>query len=282
MRDVRPTQERQLSINTATMWHSGLREVAEALCRHGIRGIAPWRNRVAEVGVAQARRIFDDCGLTVTGLCRGGMFPATDATARQSSIDDNLRAVDEAAVLGARCLIMVCGGLPDGSKDLQAARHMVRDGLAAVLDHARASGVPIAIEPLHPMTTAERSCINTLRYALDLCDALDPQASGAIGVAVDAYHVWWDPDLESQLARAGTSRLHAFHICDWLVPTTDLALDRGMMGDGVIDLPQLRGWMESCGYQGMHEVEIFSSRRWWQRPIDEVLTVCRERHLQIC
>lgn len=273
----------RLSINTATLWQScNLVEAAEALQRHGIRGIAPWRHRVAEVGVAHARRVLDDCGLTVSGLCRGGMFTAVDDAGRQAAIDDNLRAVDEAAALGARCLVMVCGGLPPGSRDLQGARQMVRDGLAAILGHARACGVPIAIEPLHPMTAADRSVINTLGQALDLCDELDASKAGALGVAVDAYHVWWDPELKVQLDRAGKSRIHAFHICDWLVPTTDLVLDRGMMGDGVIDLRQLRSWVEENGYDGMHEVEIFSKDNWWKRPVDEVLQVCKARHVEAC
>ncbi|WP_434034893.1 sugar phosphate isomerase/epimerase family protein [Cupriavidus sp. a3] len=273
----------RLSINTATLWEScNLVEAAEALQRHGIRGIAPWRNRVAEIGVAEARRVLDDCGLTVSGLCRGGMFTAGDDAGRQAAIDDNLRAIDEAAALGARCLVMVCGGLPPGSKDLDGARKMVRDGLGAILGHARASGIPIAIEPLHPMTAADRSVINTLGQALDLCDELDPQGAAALGVAVDAYHVWWDPELRGQLSRAGKGRIHAFHICDWLVQTTDLVLDRGMMGDGVIDLRQLRNWVEENGYDGMHEVEIFSMNDWWKRPVDEVLQICKARHAEVC
>jgi sugar phosphate isomerase/epimerase len=272
-----------LSINTATLWEScNLKEAAQLLQKHGIRGIAPWRNRIAEVGTAEARRIIDDCGLAVSGLCRGGMFPAADEAARRAAIEDNLRAVDEAAALGARCLVMVCGGLPEGSKDLVGARDMVRDGLGAILGHARASQVAVAIEPLHPMTAADRSVINTLRQALDLCDELDPDCTGALGVAVDAYHVWWDPELKSQIERAGHKRLHAFHICDWLVPTTDLVFDRGMMGDGVIDLPQMRAWMEAAGYRGMHEVEIFSKNNWWKRPADEVLSVCKSRHQSVC
>lgn len=272
-----------LSINTATLWEScNLVQAAQALERHGIRGISPWRDRVAEVGATQARRILDDCGLTVSGLCRGGMFTAADAAGRQAAIEDNLRAIDEAAELGARCLVMVCGGLPPGSRDLPGARQMVRDGLGAILGHARACAVPIAIEPLHPMTAADRSVINTLGQSLDLCDELDARKTGAIGVAVDAYHVWWDPGLKAQLDRAGKARIHGFHICDWLVPTTDLVLDRGMMGDGVIDLRQLRSWVEENGYEGMHEVEIFSKNHWWKRPVDEVLKVCRERHAEVC
>jgi len=159
---------------------------------------------------------------------------------------------------------------------------MVRDGIGEVLDHARSVGVPLAIEPLHPMYCADRACVNTLAQALDLCDELDRNGSGAIGVVVDAYHVWWDPLLKTQIERAGEKRLLAFHICDWLVPTTDLLTDRGMMGDGVIDLPLMRTWMEEAGYRGFHEVEILSSGNWWRRDPDEVLATCRMRHQTAC
>jgi sugar phosphate isomerase/epimerase len=277
------TTPEQLSINTATLWEScNLRQAAESLGRHGIRGIAPWRNRVAEVGAREAGRIIRDNGLVVTGLCRGGMFPAPDAEGRQAAIDDNLRAIDEAAELQAQCLVIVAGGLPGGSKDVAAARDMVRDGLAKIMDHARACAIPIAIEPLHPMYCAERACINTLGQALDLCDQLDAKATGAMGVIVDVYHVWWDPQLEAQIDRAGARRLLGFHICDWLVPTRDLFLDRGMMGDGVVDIRRIRSWVETAGYHGMHEVEVFSRDNWWKRAPDEVLSVCRERHATDC
>jgi sugar phosphate isomerase/epimerase len=210
------------------------------------------------------------------------MFPAADRKGRQAALDDNLRAIDEAAALGARCLVLVVGGLPAGSKDLPGAREMVRDGIGEALGHARSAGVPLAIEPLHPMYCADRACINTLAQALDLCDALDSGKGGALGIAVDVYHVWWDPQLESQIERAGDKRLLAFHICDWLVPTTDLLNDRGMMGDGVIDLPRIRSWMEEAGYRGFHEVEIFSVRNWWKREPDDVLGVMKRRHQECC
>jgi sugar phosphate isomerase/epimerase len=210
------------------------------------------------------------------------MFPAVDRKARQAAIDDNLRAIEDAAVLGARCLVLVAGGLPAGSKDLKGAREMVRDGIGEVLEHARSAGVPLAIEPLHPMYCADRACVNTLAHALDLCDQLDSGKGGALGVAVDVYHVWWDPDLEQGIERAGDKRLLAFHLCDWLVPTTDFLLDRGMMGDGVIDLPLIRSWMETAGYRGFHEVEIFSARNWWKREPDDVLGVIKRRHEECC
>jgi len=275
-----------LSLNTATTrgrW--GLAQAIEGCARHGIRGIAPWRDLLHAMGVANAAKAIRAHDLTVTGLCRGGMFPARDAKTRKANIADNLRAIDEAHALGARCLVLVVGGLPAGSKDIAGARAQVKEGIAAILPQARAAEVPLAIEPLHPMYAADRACINTLAQALDLCESLDPIRSGsrrgarrALGVAVDVYHVWWDPLLEAQIRRAGKRRLLAYHICDWLVPTTDLLLDRGMMGDGVIDLKRIRGWMTRAGYRGFHEVEIFSAANWWQRDPDEVLATCKARH----
>jgi len=265
-----------LSLNTATVrerWT--LAQMIDGCARHGIRGISPWRDKLDELGAAEAALRIRAAGLTVTGLCRGGMFPAADAAGREAAIRDNLKAIDDAATIGARCLVLVVGGLPAGSKDIAGAREQVKEGIAAVLPHARACGVPLAIEPLHPMYAADRACVNTLAQALDLCEALGE----GVGVAVDVYHVWWDPQLEAQIARGGRlGRLLAYHICDWLVPTTDLLLDRGMMGDGVIDLPRIRGWMEAAGYRGLHEVEIFSAKNWWRRDPDEVLETVKQRH----
>jgi sugar phosphate isomerase/epimerase len=265
-----------LSLNTATVrekWN--LAQAIEGCARHGIRGISPWRDKLDELGVNQAARMIRAHDLTVTGLCRGGMFTAVDRAGRDAAIQDNLKAIDDAATIGAQCLVLVAGGLPAGSKDLAGAREQVRDGIAAILPAARAAMVPLAIEPLHPMYAADRACVNTLRQALDLCAVLDD----GVGVAVDVYHVWWDPKLRQQILRAGEERrLFAYHISDWLVPTTDLLLDRGMMGDGVIDLPKIRGWVEEAGYAGFHEVEIFSAGNWWKRDPDEVLEVARQRH----
>ena len=269
----------KLSLNTATTrgkW--GLAQAIEGCARHGIRGISPWRDLLHAMGVAKAARAIRAHGLRVTGLCRGGMFPAPTPGGRRRAIADNLRAIDEAHALGAQCLVLVAGGLPARSRDIAAAREQVREGLAKILPHARRAGIPLALEPLHPMYAADRACVNTLAQALDLCDALDPERTGALGVAVDVYHVWWDPLLEAQIRRAGAKRLLAYHICDWLVPTTDLLLDRGMMGDGVIDLQRIRGWMEAANYRGFHEVEIFSAKNWWRRDPDVVLETCRARH----
>lgn len=268
------------SLNLATIrkqWN--VREAVEGCARHGIGAIDPWRDQVASFGLAESARVIKDHGLRVNGYCRGGMFTAADAAGRAAAIDDNRRAIDEAVTLGAECLVMVVGGLPPGSRDMPGTRQMVTDGLAAILPYARAAGMPLALEPLHPMQAADRSCLSTLAQALDLCD----QLGDGVGVAVDTYHVWWDPDLAAQIARAGQGgRILGYHICDWLVPTRDLTFDRGMMGDGVIDLPAIRRMIEAAGYRGLHEVEIFSVNDWWTRPPDEVLATCIERFRTVC
>ena len=262
----------RLALNTATVrkqWDLG--QIIDGCARHGIQGISPWRDQIAALGLKEAKKRIAAHGLTVTGVCRGGFFTAKNWR------DDNRRAIEEAHTLGAQCLVLVVGGLPPGSKDLIGAREIVRDAIAVILPEARKAGVPLAIEPLHPMQAAERACINTLEQALDICDAV----GDGIGVACDVYHVWWDPKLESQIKRAGKKRLLAYHICDWLVPTRDLLNDRGMMGDGVIDLPLIRSWVEAAGYRGFQEVEIFSELDWWKRDPDEVLRTCKER-LAVC
>ena len=268
----------RLSLNTATVrpqWT--LRECVDGCVRHGIGGIAPWRDKIHEIGLDEATRIIRDSGLGVSGLCRGGWYTAQGALT-DAVIDDNKRAVDEAVSIGAECLVMVVGGLPEGSRDIAGARQLVIEGLGRTLDYARTVEMPIAIEPLHPMYAADRACVNTVAQALDICDTL----GAGIGVAVDVYHVWWDPDLLPQLRRAGKERLLAFHICDWLVPTRDLLTDRGMMGDGVIDLRGLRAAIEAEGFAGLNEVEIFSELNWWKIDADEVLSTVVERAMTVC
>jgi sugar phosphate isomerase/epimerase len=269
-----------LSINLATVRQQWtMAGAVDACIAQDILAVAPWRDQVAAVGLDEAVRIVKSNGVRVTGLCRGGMFPAADAEGRAKAIDDNKRAIDEAAALGADCLVLVVGGLPKDSRDIAAARDMAAEGIAAILPYARAARVPLAIEPLHPMYAADRACVNTLKQALDLCDILGE----GVGVAIDVYHVWWDPELKAQIARAGSARrILAHHICDWLVPTRDLLLDRGMMGDGVIDLKDFRAAIEAAGYSGPQEVEIFSAENWWKRPGEEVLATCIERLRRVC
>lgn len=288
MRDF-SQDHRWLSINTATVRKSRgqdlpLTDILDACARHGIPAISPWRDQVAAVGLKTVSAQVKSLGLKLSGYCRGGMFTAVDAAGLQAARDDNRRAVDEACELNAPCLVLVVGALPGAlagraaHKDIGRARQQVSEGIAELLAYARSQGMPLAIEPLHPMYAADRACINTLEQALDVCDALDPGQTGSIGVAVDVYHVWWDPKLQAQIERAGKNRLLAFHVCDWLTPTTDLLNDRGMMGDGVIDIPRIRGWVEAQGFAGFSEVEIFSTGHWWQRDHDEVLKTCIERH----
>ncbi|MDH2380456.1 sugar phosphate isomerase/epimerase [Bradyrhizobium sp. CER78] len=283
MRDF-SNDHRWLSLNTATVRKQGdLLAIIEACARHSIRAIDPWRDQVAAVGLDRAVRAVKDAGLDLSGYCRGGMFSADDAH-RGEARDDNRRAVDEAVALGASCIVLVVGGLPQysrpgsaASKDIAAARNQVHDGIAEMLDYAKQAKLPLAIEPLHPAYAADRACVNTTKHALDICEALDPGRSGAIGVALDVYHIWWDPELKSQIARAARDRLLAFHVCDWLVPTKDILNDRGMMGDGVIDIKSVRAMVEAQGFAGYSEIEIFSND-WWGRPLDEVLRTCIERH----
>jgi sugar phosphate isomerase/epimerase len=289
---------RWLSINTATVrkqrgadWP--LLDILDACAERGIRAVSPWRDQVAAAGLQATAQRLRSHGIELSGYCRGGMFTYTDAASRQAVRDDNRRALDEACTLNAPCLVLVVGGLPGAlggraaHHDLAAAREQVTEGIAALLEDARERHMPLAIEPLHPMYAADRACINTLEQALDVCDALDPPApngarrhlgSGALGVALDVYHVWWDPKLIAQIERAGRERLLAFHVSDWLTPTTDLLEDRGMMGDGVIDLPRIRAAVEAQGFVGYSEAEIFSARNWWQRDGGEVLDTCIQRH----
>jgi sugar phosphate isomerase/epimerase len=297
MRDF-STNHDWLSINTATVRKQQgvevpLDRIIDQCAQRGIRAISPWRDQVAAVGLDKVASQLKAHGMALSGYCRGGFYPAADAAGLKTALDDNRRAIDEAKTLNAACLVLVVGALPgalEGKpayKDLARARNEVRDGIAASLEYAREVGMPLAIEPLHPMQAADRACINTLEQALNLCDELDPrQPTGAgtasrptsLGVALDVYHVWWDPKLEQQIARAGKERLLAYHVCDWLTPTRDLLSDRGMMGDGVIELKKIRGWVEAAGFAGFSEVEIFSDRDWWQRDGGEVLDTCIARH----
>ncbi|CAN7689707.1 sugar phosphate isomerase/epimerase [Acidovorax sp. LjRoot118] len=291
MRDF-SQDHRWLSINTATVRKQQgaempLSRIIDQCAERGIRAISPWRDQVAAAGLDATARQLRSHGMALSGYCRGGFFPAADAAGLRAALDDNRRAIDEAKTLDAACLVLVVGALPgalDGTPhytDLARARGEVFDGIAASLDYARQVGMPLAIESLHPMQAADRACINTLEHALDICDALDAQKTGALGVALDVYHVWWDPKLAQQIARAGRERLLAFHVCDWRLPTRDLLSDRGMMGDGVIELKKIRQWVEAAGFAGYAEVEIFSALDWWQRTGEDTLDTCIARHCTV-
>jgi sugar phosphate isomerase/epimerase len=238
----------RLSFNQITADHLDLDQVIEACAGAGIGWIAPWRHKL----VPGAGERIRAAGLRASSLCRGGFFPAPSAAQRRERDADNRAAVDEAAAVGTDLLVLVCGPAPDGN--LGAARNQVLEGIETLAPYATEHGVRLGIEPLHPMMIGERSVVVTLAQALDLAERFD---AGQVGVVVDAYHVWWDPELERQLERAA-ERLFAYHVSDWLVPTTDLLAGRGMMGDGVIDLPRLRALVEAAGYDGPIEVEVIN------------------------
>jgi sugar phosphate isomerase/epimerase len=226
--------------------------------RVGVRGITIWRQYLDGEDLPQLAQSIENAGLTCVSLCRGGFFPYKDATQRQHALDDNRRAIEQATALRCPLIVLVCGADPHLS--LSDSRKYIQEGIASILPEARAAGVKLAVEPLHPMYADTRSAINTMKQANDLCDALD---SSEVGVAVDVYHVWWDPDLEEEILRtAKANRLWAFHVCDWRSPTEDLLNDRGLMGEGCIPIRQIRGWVENAGFSGYNEVEIFSNRRW--------------------
>jgi sugar phosphate isomerase/epimerase len=269
-------------INTGTLgYREPIAVSAARIAEQGYGFITPWRQEIDEKHPERDAAAIRAAGLSVAAYCRTAYFPADDKAAREAAIDDNRRALETAAVLGAPMLVAVVGGMTLGSKDIAGCRQQILDGLAALIPTIQATGVRIALEPLHPVYAADRSLLNTLGQALDWCELLDPQHTGHFGVAVDAYHVWWDPQLSGSIARAG-KRILALHVCDWLRETRDPLQDRGMMGDGVIDLRNLRAMVEAAGYRGPVEVEIFSKLDWWQRAPDEVLRVCRERLFAVC
>lgn len=273
-----------LSMNTATLgYRLPIEQTVEAVARAGFGAIAPWRQEVegAEVDVPALMRQIRAAGLQVSGYVRTAYFSGTDAAARQAAIEDNRRALQVAAELEASCYVAVVGGLSADKPALSDSRQVIVDSLLALGETAKQLGVPIALEPLHPMYAADRSVLNTLAQAREWITALQIEYPEQFGVAVDAYHVWWDPHLTPSI-HALSGNILAYHVCDWLSPTQDMLMDRGMMGDGVIQLPALRHLVETTGYAHFVEVEIFSRDNWWQQPVDEVLQVCMERLLTVC
>jgi sugar phosphate isomerase/epimerase len=262
----------RLSLNQITTNRWSLAEALDGCLRAEVPAIGIWRHKIADIGLPHSRRLVRDAGLPVSSVCRGGMFPAATAAERAERIEDNRRAIDEAAELGADTLVLVCGPPPD--RDLAAARRMVEDAIAALVPYARERQVRMAIEPLHPMYAAERSCITSLEEANVLAEKFDPDT---VGIVVDVYHVWWDAMLEREIARA-RGRIRGFHVCDWLVPTPDMLMGRGMMGDGVIDIHRIRTLVDAAGYAGRIEVEILNQRI-WDQPGDETLAVMKQRYV---
>ena len=265
----------RLCVHTITTKPWSIEEACERYSASGVRGITVWRQWLQGRDPSAVGGRLRASGLEVVSLCRGGFFPALDAAGRAAAIDDNRRAIDEAAALGAPLLVLVCGAVP--GQPLSLSRDQIAEGITAVLDQAKACNVKLAIEPLHPMYADTRSAINTLGQANDMCERLaDPQ----VGVAVDVYHLWWDPHLEAEIERCGRlGRLFVFHVSDWRTPTEDLLNDRGLMGEGCIDVPQIRGWVEQTGFHGFIEVEIFSNR-YWAMDQQEFLDNIKQAYLQ--
>jgi len=280
----------RLSLNTATTKRWTLAEAVDGTVRAGLGAIGLWRDRVAEAGIAQAAARVADAGLRVSSLCRGGFLTAADDAGAKAALADNRAAVVEAATLGASELIMVVGGLPaasapggpalpDGDRDLVGARQRVADRIGELVPFALEHGVRLGLEPLHPIFAADRAVVSTLKQALDLAA---PHPSDAVGVVVDTYHVWWDPELEAQIARAGAQgRLASYQVCDWILPlAADPLLSRGYMGDGYIDFASIGRWVTAAGYTGDVEVEIFNQEV-WDTPGDEVLAIITDRYVQL-
>ena len=251
----------------------GFAECTEPLARAGITKTAVWYQKLADIGVAAAARILRDTGVQAISLCPGGVLSQTDATAFETALDANRRMLEVAAEIGCTSMVTISGGLDEGETDLRFARDRALEGIAQLLPDAREAGVKLAIEPLHPITCANRGVLTTTSLALDWCDVLD--ADDIVGVALDTYAIWWDPDVQAQIARAG-SRLLNLHIADWRRDTRDVRFDRAMPGEGAIEMAHLIGAARNAGFAGPLEVELFSSFDWWKAdPDDTVAAIAR-------
>lgn len=248
----------KLCVHTLTTKPWGIEDCVKNYSKAGIHGITIWRNVLENRNLAAVKSLLDDYGMTVVSLCRGGFFPSIDASKRKLAIDDNLLAIEQAAAVGAPLIVLVCGA--DGCQSLVKSREQIAEGIIKLLPMAQSTGVKLAIEPLHPMYAGDRSAINTLKQANEMAEMIN---SDYVGIAVDVYHLWWDDTLQSEIKRcAARNKLFAFHVCDWNVPTVDFLNDRGLMGDGCINIPEIRGWVEDAGFKGFNEVEIFSDKYW--------------------
>lgn len=250
----------KLCVHTITTKPWDIEEAAKNFCAAGVKGITVWRDALTGRNIKQTSQMLGDYDLHIVSLCRGGFFPAKDKAQRQLAIDDNRRAIEEAYELGTSMIVLVCGA--DPAQSLEESREQIMDGIVAVIPDAIAAGVKLAIEPLHPMYAGTRSAINTLAQANDMAEEIN---SISVGIAVDVYHVWWDPNLEQEIKRCGEKgNLSAFHICDWKAQTLDMVNDRGIMGEGCIPIKKIRSWVEKTGFTGFNEVEIFSDIYWKQ------------------
>lgn len=264
----------KLCIHTITNKPWSIEEIIDNYSQNGVSGVSVWRNVLENRNPAGVGRKIKDSGLSIVSLVRGGFFPAINTEDRKKAVEENLRIIDEACALDAPLIVLVCGA--SVGQPLEESRRQIQDGIEAILPHALACKVKLAIEPLHPMYADDRSAINTIKQANDMCDEIN---SPYLGVAVDAYHLWWDPDLESEIERCGKNgKIFAFHICDWKTPTEDLLNDRGLMGEGCIPLRKIRGWVEKAGFNGFNEVEIFSNK-WWAEDQNAFLDEIKKAYL---
>lgn len=268
----------RLSLNQATIKYASLADALDVTVAAGIPAIGLWREPVQAVGLTQAAELVRDSGLRVSSMCRGGFFSATSGPELRAARDENARAIEETAAMAAAgaagseaVLVLVTGGLPAGSRDLAGAREHVRDEIGELCASAAAAGVKLAIEPLHPMFAADRAVISTLGQAIDIAEQF---SAATVGVVVDTYHVWWDPELFPQIARAGRgNRIFSYQLADWVTPLpADVLLGRGLPGDGSVDFDPITVAVEAAGYRGDIEVEVFNAEYWAADP----LTVARQ------
>lgn len=267
----------RLCVHTITTKPWSVEEAMDKYAAAGIGGITLWRQWLEGRDITKVGEQLRERDLEIVSLCRGGFFPASNNTDLEAAIEDNRLAIREAAELGAPLIVLVCGALP--GQPLEESRKQIADGIAAVLPLAEEHGIRLGIEPLHPIYADDRSAINTMASANEVCDQLDHPL---VGIAADVYHIWWDPDLADQIRITGEKdRLFAFHVCDWRTPTIDLLNDRGLMGEGCIDLRGIRAMVEAAGFKGFNEVEVFSDR-WWARDQDEFLAAIQKAYLEHC
>lgn len=265
----------KLAINQITNDPVETTELIKLYSKLGVSSISPWRSKLEEhkISTQAFKKLIDEAGIEINGVCLCAAYGSQGKAGRQAQIDDNKKTIDFAAEIGAPAIVTLAGGLLAGTKDLDYSRKFNMEALAEVLDYARQVGMLLGLEPLHPMYTADWSVVVGIKDANDWCD----QLGAGIGIIVDVYHTWWDPDLEVEIQRAGKhNRIVAAHVSDWLVPTKDVLLDRGLMGDGVIDIPKIRRWLEDAGFQGRYEVEIFSNE-YWQLDQEKYIELIKEK-----
>lgn len=268
---------KRLCIHTITTKPWPIHTAIEKYHAAGIGGISVWRDAIAGHNLESIRKDIAAAGLTPVSLVRGGFFTGSEAAKRSEALTDNKRAIDECAAIGAPFVVLVCGATPGLS--IRENLDQIRAGIEALLDHASACKVKLAIEPLHPMYADTRSAVTTMKSANDLCDAIQ---SDLVGIAVDVFHTWWDPEFEPELKRCGDSgNTLAYHLCDWKSNMQDMLNDRGLMGEGVIDLKRMTSQVEAAGFAGFHEVEIFSTH-WWGQDQDQFLKAIIAAYKQHC